>query len=330
MRVTQVKVSAVVPTAQYSNLQPEITVEVDNGDVEAAKNEALRHIEAMSAQYAEAGKALPQLHATGQQAAATKLIELHSELTGGHAFFDEAAHVYTNQFGQKYLSGSAFASKFSPEFNADFILPKMEAKYGVPAADIKAMWACNAEASQHVGTAIHAALELYGKYKEIGLKLDAGKDTTDKKWSHVHKNTILRNAVVTFYEGRQDETAMYEAFVVDEDSLLCGAIDRLLITGEKCCRVQDFKTNFNGPDAKGVPKLEQVGSPKMLSAPFSDMPNTKLNEYWLQLSFYAHILQLSGWTVEGLDIFCYDGGWTTYTHEVVDITGAEILHKVTQ
>lgn len=334
MRVREITVMAVTPTAQYANLQSSITVEVGDGEIEAAKAEALHHIEEISAQYAESGKALPQLHADSNTTTITHgpaLETLESSLTGGKAFFDPVAHVYTNQFGQKFISGSEFAEKFSPEFNADFIIPKMEAKYNVPGNDIRDMWKAKADASCSVGDAIHKALELYGKYKAIGEAIDKDQPVAKVKRSHVHDNPILKRAVLLFFNDHPDQEAVYEGFVVNNDAMLCGSIDRLLITGPKRCRVQDFKTNGNETDAKGVPKLEQVGSPKVLNAPFSDMANTKLNKYWLQLSFYAHILALAGWTVEGLDIFHYNGTeWTTYSHAVIDISGAEILNQVKQ
>lgn len=313
------KVTAVIPTAQYANLQPEIEVETDS--FEQARDFAMPKIEEIWAKYCEPGRELKPRESTGT-VAGVALEVLESTVTGGKAFFDPAAHVYTNQFGQQFLSGSKFAEGFSPAFNADFIVPKMEAKYGVPGDDIKAMWAAKAEASCSIGDAIHKALEMYGKYEYVGLVLDDGKKIEEQKQSHIHDNPILLQAVTRFYADRQDEKALYEAFIVNNDAMLCGSIDRLLITGEHSCRVQDFKTNGN---------LAKKGSPKMLSAPFDNLENTTLNKYWLQLSFYAHILALSGWTVEGLDIFHYDGTmWNEYSHRVIDISAAKILTTIKQ
>lgn len=326
MRITGISATAVIPTAQYANIQATITVEPGE-DVEAAKAEAFRHIEQISAQYAEVGKALPQLHqsAPGTKQSWAQVPELHSEVTGQSAFFDEVTHTYTNQFGQELLSGSKFAEQFCPAFNADFIVPKMEAKYGVPGAEIKEMWKAKADASCSIGDAIHKALELYGKYQHVGLALDEDKEPGKKKWSHIHDNPILNQAVREFFDPREQaevqEEAMYEVFVVNNEAMICGSIDRLLITGEKRCRVQDYKTNGD---------IHKKDSPKFLSAPFTSIENTKLNKYWLQLSFYARILSLAGWTVEGLDIFHYNGEWTTFTHPVVDISGAAILQKSKQ
>ena len=58
MKVTNVTVSATIPTGQYANVVPSITVEVDD-DVEEAKALAMSHIVGLSQRYAEEGKALP-------------------------------------------------------------------------------------------------------------------------------------------------------------------------------------------------------------------------------------------------------------------------------
>ncbi len=332
MRVKEFTATAVIPTAQYANIQATITVETD-GNIEGAKHEALRHIEQISQRYAETGKALPQLHQGEADAQGTptapvhrRLVELRSEVTGGTAFFDEIEHVYTNQFGQTLLSGSKFASQFVEEFNPDFIVPKMADKYQVNGQDIKDMWALNAAASCSIGDAIHQAMELYGTYQTIGEAIDAGKADKEKKWSHVHKNPILRAAVERFFgsPAHVDEIAYYEPFIVNNDAMLCGSIDRLLILDltNKVCRVQDWKTNSD---------IMKKGSPKYLKAPFAAIENLKINEYWLQLSFYAFVLKLAGWTVEGIDIFHYDGEvWKEYSHDVIDISGAAILQQVKQ
>lgn len=308
------KITATIPTAQYANIQPEIEVEAPT--FEEAQAIALPQIEQIWAMYCESGKELKRRAVPGM-ATSTSLKTLESTVTGGTAFFDEQKHIYTNERGNKLLSGSEFAEGFSPKFNPDFIVPKMEAKYEVLGQDIKDMWAAKGDASRYLGDAIHKALELYGKYKTVGLALDREKTPDEKKWSHVHDNPLLNPIVGAFYRDHDDELALYEEFIVSNEAMLCGHIDRLLLTGAKSCRVQDFKTNTN---------IDKKEPPKFLQAPFTDLENTTLNKYWLQLSFYAHILRLAGWTVEGLDIFHFDGvKWNTYSHAPIDISGATII-----
>lgn len=51
----------------------------------------------------------------------------------------------------------------------------------------------------------------------------------------------------------------------------------------------------------------------------AELPKTKLSKYQLQLSFYATLLALSGWTVEGLDVFVYENGWKHYELEILSL-----------
>ena len=65
-------------------------------------------------------------------------------------------------------------------------------------------------------------------------------------------------------------------------------------TGNKTCRVQDYKTSLPEPG--------------------------KILVYQHQLSYYASCLTKAGWTVEGLDIFFYDGtSWTKKSLKVLEV-----------
>jgi hypothetical protein len=265
MPITQVKVGAVIPTAQYSNLQPEITVEVTDGDVDAAKAEAMQHIVAFSQAYAEPGKAL--------QGAVSNNRQLVQCYVGGQIYYDEAKHEYTNEAGDVYLSGSKYAAQFEKPFDAQFVAKRMAAKIDCDPADIVAMWELKADVSKGLGTAMHAALELYGRYAGLCKALD--------KETHLHDNPMVKRAVELFYAGREAEEAVYEPFVVDHQLKRTGQIDRLQIVGDKVCRVQDFKTNT---------AIEK-----------------HLPSYRKQLEFYGGIMQAAGWRVDGYDIFWWNG-----------------------
>lgn len=275
MKIREIQMSAVIPTAQYANITPTITVEVDD-DVEEAKALAMSHITAISQQYAEEGKAL-------QTTSGGTRVDC---FVGGSILYDPVAHVYTNEAGDVYLSGSQYAKQFAKPFEAEAIAQKMENKSGIPAGDILEIWRKAGAASASFGTAIHEALEMYGKYTETCEKLE--------KQYHQSNIPMVKDIVTDFFRGRESETAVYEAMVVDHDRKWAGQIDRLLITGDKKCRVQDYKTN-------------------------GELKPDKLEEYWHQLSFYAAILQAHGWTVEGLDVFHWSGKWTEYSSEVKQV-----------
>jgi len=299
---------ATLPTdTQYENVQP--TVEVEADTFEEAADIALAQIKSI-ADKVRSKNPFIIVEAKPQDLAE---IETLVDIDGVKVKWNPAQHRYQDN----YLSGSAFSHKFIQDFPADKISSVMAAKAGVPQEEILSMWKTNAEASTSLGTAIHAALELYGKYKDTSMMVKG--DLT----SAIHKNPFLKHVIDLFYKDRGDEVAVYEPFVALEDKKLCGFIDRLLIVDaeNKIARIQDYKTN---PD---------IGKKKGILAPFKTViENTELGAYWLQLSFYAYIMIQKGWTIEGLDIFniCAreqeDGSLKieleTYSHDVIDISEA--------
>lgn len=269
----RIKLSATVPVAQYANLQPEVELEADSYKEGMAQCEA--YITSFWNKHVEAGKQIKS--SQGKKLTA---------FVGGDIFYDDAAHVYTNEAGEVYLSGSQYAAQFTKPFDARLMAGKMSEKWGVPAEDIIAMWELKSKISMGFGTALHGALELYGKYKDASEALE--------KTYHLHDHPVIKKAVEGFYASHNGESAKYEVLIVDHARKWAGQVDRLLVTGPNTCRVQDYKTN-------------------------ADLPKEKLNNYWKQLSFYAAIMQANGWKVEGLDIFHWNGEWKSYSTEVLKV-----------
>lgn len=293
----KVTLSAVIPVAQYANLQPSFEVEGEN--VDAAMSTALETMKRVWDSVAD--KPLQLRDEPSVQASPG--VPLTCWASGTVVNFDPVQHRYSPG---KWLSGSAFAGQFKGSFPAELIAGKMAVKAGVEVGQILDMWSKNAEASSLVGSSVHAALELYGKYLSTS---EAVKGTDE---SALTKNLILRPIVQAFFAEHAAEVATYEAFVADPVLKHCGQIDRLLHVGEKKVRVQDFKSNAD------------LSKKETIAAPFKGVvANTSLGAYWLQLSFYSRILESHGYTVEGLDIFHWDGvEWVTYSHDVVDISEA--------
>lgn len=279
MKVKEITVTAVIPSAQYANIQPAITVEVDD-DIEEAKALAMSHIVGISQQYAEEGKALQG----GTTSSNAKKVEC---LVGGSILYDPVAHVYTNDKGEVYLSGSQYAKKFDKETDFGAIAGKMTKNHPtIETKDLVAMWKLRGEISASFGTTVHQALEMYGKYKDISEKL--GKEY------HLSPIPMIRKIVDGFYTGREAEEAIYEPMIVDHDRKWAGQIDRLVVTGDKKCIIEDFKTN-------------------------QDMTPAKTESYTHQLSFYQKIMESGGWTVEGIRLHHLDGSWKT-----IELTSKEI------
>lgn len=295
-----VTMSATIPVAQYANIQP--TFEVEAETHEEAMAEALAQMKAVwdrtAAKPLDIGGDTPRTQPKGDL--------LHCWASGAPVYFDPINHIYDAGDGKPWLSGSAFAGRYKSEFNAPLIAGKMADKHGVNAQDILAMWALNAEASSTFGTAVHAALQLRGEYANLSRKVKGGELD-----SALTKNPVLRPIVEAFFDGREDENARYEVFVADPVRAHCGLIDRLVVDPDGLV-VEDYKTNTD------LDKAETI------KAPFKGLvPSTKLGAYWLQLSFYARILESHGQTVKQLRIHhLVNGKWITHVHAPIDLIAA--------
>lgn len=215
--------------------------------------------------------------------------KLEKDIFGNEIFYDDDTHQYTNALGEVYISGSKYAEQFEKPFDTEYISSVMANKAGLSSGHaemLRDMWTLKATASASLGTAIHAALELYGKYKEVAELV--GKTT------HLHDNVILWQAVTSFYKDHPETKGVgYECLVVDHKKQRAGRIDRIERDGKEVW-ICDFKTNA---DIK-----------------------KKLKVYWLQLSFYAAVLKANGMKVKGLKIYHYNGEkWETIFGEVIDI-----------
>lgn len=284
--------SATIPVAQYANITPSIEVEADT--MEEAERLVLPYIESLSARYAEEGKSLTP------GGAELKRVKLVSPIGGGYAFYDEANHTYVDSNGKKYVSGSEFAEKFKTPFPAEMAAKNCEKKYDLKQQQILDLWNIKGDSASGFGTAMHAALECYGKYGA-----NAGENA-------LPKHPFMRKVVLDFFNGRDAENALYEPFIVDMNTLKCGQIDRLLIVdkNKKICRVQDYKF---------TEAIREESPNKKLKAPFDTLPPCELSKYQLQGSFYSSILQSLGWTVEGIDIHNWVDGWETISLPVLEI-----------
>ncbi|QDH85080.1 exonuclease [Gordonia phage Dardanus] len=304
----KVSMGATIPVAQYGNLQPNF--EVEGETLDAALDTA---VEAMARLWNSVCDKPIRVRVTDGPAAVgvSTTVELTCWASGLVVPFDPIAHVYGDG---SWLSGSTFAHQFTSEFNAEAAAGKMAAKVeprhdGTPAVepiDILDMWALNGEASSTFGSAVHAALELRGKFGWVSQLVKNGSNE-----AATSKNPTLKHIVESFYAGREDEPAVYEAFVADPVLKHCGQVDRLRIMPERNhIRVEDFKTNHD------LTKYHTIRKP------FKGLiENNQLGLYWLQLSFYARILTTHGFVVEGLTVHHWNGeSWDQYDHDVIDIS----------
>ena len=289
---------ATIPTQQYGNIQPQIEVEAES--YEAAVDIGLQRLKFIWDRTGERPLDIDR----GRPKVTGNLMTCWA--SGTQVYFDPVEHIYRGADGKQWLGGSTFAGRYKSPFAGEVISKKMADKHKVDADEILAMWELNAEASATLGTAVHAALQLYGEFRQLSK---ATKDGSVE--SALTSNLVLRPIVLKFFEGREDETAKYECFVADATRRHCGLIDRLALD-EDGVWVEDYKTNAD------------IQKEQKILAPFKGIvPDTALGSYWLQLSFYARILQVHGKNVKGLRIHHWNGtDWETHEHEVVDLSPA--------
>lgn len=292
MKVSQIKLGATINLGEYSDIRPEVTVELGAKDkAEDARELALSEINKVWSQ--TSNKQFSERVSTSP-VSAVAMQKMKCYATGAEVDFEPTSHKYYYN-GELLVSGSGFASQFEHEFNKAMIIPKSAAKLGVAEEVVDEYWTSKGNCSTTFGTALHQALEHYGKYYQLSQE-DIDSKTGEPKGLGIHPT--LAPIVELFFEGRENERAVYEPFVADIKNMRCGQVDRLLITGNKKCRIQDFKTNGD---------LYKQNTPKTLKSPYAFLPNQPVGSYTLQLSFYKAILEAAGWIVEGLDLFHWDG-----------------------
>lgn len=236
-----------------------------------------------------------------------------------------------------YLSGSKFPEQFYQEFVSKDMLEAIKKKYDLTDAEVKqleAMWECNGNASTNFGNSIHYAMENYDRNFQLGDKIKSVKEFKTKppvigENKALSRNPVLRKIVKDFHEKfGGDYVRFSEEFIWDKEFKLCGSIDRIKVVDlkKRIIRIQDFKTDADINEAK-----YQLTSSPFYALTQGDNPTmgkTLLDYHWLQLSFYAFILNRAGWKVEGLDVYWMNGEklvtgenpWEEFSHDVIDIS----------
>lgn len=292
------KISAVIPSMQYGNLQP--SIELEGEDIKEMEAIGLGHIKDMFNRFSET----PLKEKGGTKTFYCVKESITSFNEDVEIDFDRKGHAYFYK-GNALEGATAFVGRYTKTFDSKAVAKNCEKSWGVPAPKIEKMWKSNGNVSSEFGSLIHNALEHYNNHKEQGkiIMEKSGKDINPA----IPKHPIIRDIILGFEElvkGEKGEV-FSEILVSDVKGGRCGQIDRLLVTGDKTCRVQDYKINIGSKD-KGQKLLE----------PYNNLPPTKMSKYQLQLSYYADVLKKSGWKVEGIDVFVYEDKWI---HEVLDI-----------
>ena len=213
--------------------------------------------------------------------------------TGEKVMWSEFLHSCLDMEDNVLLGGSSYATLVGGQTDFSAIAKTFAKSRGFKTEDVLALWDSKRDLAGDYGTAIHSALEHYGRFEPI-----FGHEMALPTQPHALE------AVKAFLDISNFKDCIVEPLVTDVQMGMSGWIDLLRFTGEKTVRVEDFKTI----DATG---------PKLMK---------KLKEYAFQLNFYGTILVNFGYTVEKIVIWHWNNGmWQPYYQEFEPIK--EYLRK---
>jgi hypothetical protein len=223
--------------------------------------------------------------------------------------FDDVAHSYTYK-GRRLNSATGIIKNYEEEFDSDGISRMSATKWGEDQDEILAMWDSNGKVAAGFGTAIHAVLEHYFKHKALGARIQA---VSGKEYNAAMPNhPFLRELILSLEPIYLDGDSHQEVCISWVKQGICGLVDNLLVTGDKTCRIRDYKIT-----------ADILVNKSALLAPFAYLGSNKLAKNFLQLSVYSYMMVQSGWKVEGIDIFNWNGEWAKYSLE-----GKELMKTI--
>lgn len=155
------------------------------------------------------------------------------------------------------------------------------------------------------------ALEHYETHSYLGEEISSKRGAQDNY--ALPKHPLLRTIIEEFVRiNKTKGKVLTEVLLTDVENGFCGHADRIVIVDEekKICRVGDYKINV---DAEAESTRDKP------IKPFNNLPGNKITKYQLQMSVYANMLEKSGWTVEGLDIYVYEDGWKYFELPVLKV-----------
>lgn len=194
--------------------------------------------------------------------------------------FKEDTHQYFDKYNREYTSVSSTIHKYIPPFDPDGeITRKYANKNKKTIEQVKTEWSLKGQNSCILGTAIHKQCEDYILTKQI-----------TGNWSF-HLHDYISN-------NRIGDKLIAEKIIYNTEKLICGTADLVVMHGNKKFSIDDYKSN------EQIRKDNKYGV-KML-APFDHMDYCEFNTYSFQLSMYAYMTELFGFTLVDLAILHMD------------------------
>lgn len=195
--------------------------------------------------------------------------------------FDSEQHRYTYD-GEDYESVTKFVGKFHLPFDTESMSKKKADELGIDQETIKKEWAETNRYANEIGSATHEWIEYY--FKGIWKPLPTNPDI-------IHRINKF-NKIYSKHLHKLDPIAS-EIRVFSKKLKLAGTIDALFMKDDKLY-ILDYKTNKKFTDDN-----HKDGKYQKLLWPFDSYYKNHHNEYSIQLSLYATILEEWGIKVDG-------------------------------
>lgn len=229
---------------------------------------------------------------------------------GVEVTFNEELHSYL--YKDKVLQGTTdYLKKFYNTFATEMVIKQCSKSWDVPEQTIFDIWESNKKLTSLFGTVIHNSLDHYEKFKDVGTTIQEKKGD-DENYA-LPKHPFIRSIILDFVKLNKIEGKVYtEVLLTNVELGVCGQADRVVVIDEekKICRIGDYKINIDS---------EKLDKNLKVLPPLQDLVPNKISKYQIQLSIYANMLQMAGWTVEGLDVYVYENEWKYYELEVLNI-----------
>jgi ATP-dependent exoDNAse (exonuclease V) beta subunit len=195
--------------------------------------------------------------------------------------FDPLKHKYTYH-GEVFQSVTQFIGEFHLPFDTEKWSKIKADQAGVDQEEIKKEWKRLNEYSNEIGTDMHNYIELYYKneYQKLPTNLDL-----------IHR--INKFNIIYAKHLHKLEPLAFEVRVFSKKWKKAGMIDSLFIHNGKIF-ILDWKSNKEFRTDSHI-----KGKYHKLLKPFDDYYANHLNEYSIQLSMYASILEEWGFEVGG-------------------------------
>lgn len=247
--------------------------------------------------------------------------------------FNEALHKYTDEQNLVYTSVTTVIGKYHEHFDRDhWALEKSldtsiyNPYHGMSPEEIKAQWAAGTEFSINRGNKTHKVLEdsineANGKssfeFEDSKQRIGTGKGLVKITMTNIDilaktqlaiKYPKIFNYLKEYIE--QGWTLYAEKRVYWFEYLIAGTIDCLLVK-DNFFMIVDWKTNNKKLEfrsgyykkVRGVVTTQWVDKNERFFPPLNTIPFCKGHIYTLQLSLYAHLMELWGYKCMGLTLF---------------------------